>query len=74
MHYSKKKSWCETECKNSYAIGETEYVVKLEAFVLGGQRIDQKRKKGWCFFSPIPLIVTNSLSPSGLQDKVLYKL
>ena len=22
-------------------------VIKLEVFILGGQRIDQKRKKGW---------------------------
>ena len=22
--------------------------MKLEVFILGGQRIDQKRKKGWC--------------------------
>ena len=27
------------------AIGQ--YVMKLEVFILGGQRIDQKRKKGW---------------------------
>ena len=27
------------------AIGQ--YVLKLEVFILGGQRIDQKRKKGW---------------------------
>ena len=32
-------SWCETECKNICAIGEL--------FILGGQIIDQKRKKGW---------------------------
>ena len=42
-------SWCETECKNMYQ----KYVPlvkpnvkKLEVFILGGQRIDQKRKKG----------------------------
>ena len=29
------------------AIGETEYVMKLEVFIYGGQRIDQKRKKEW---------------------------
>ena len=23
-------------------------LMKLEVFILGGQRIDQKRKKGWC--------------------------
>ena len=28
------------------AIGETD-VMKLEVFILGRQRIDQKRKKGW---------------------------
>ena len=28
------------------AIGETE-CMKLEVFILGRQRIDQKRKKGW---------------------------
>ena len=39
-------SWCETECKKKYAIGETE-LMKLEVFILGRQRIDQRRKKGW---------------------------
>ena len=29
-----------------YVIGET-YEMKLEVFILGGQRIDQKKKKGW---------------------------
>ena len=29
------------------AIGETD-VMKLEIFIIGRQRIDQKRKKGWC--------------------------
>ena len=28
------------------AIGE-QNVMKIEVFILGGQRIDQKRKKGW---------------------------
>ena len=42
IHYSKKLSWCAKIC----AIGETE-LIKLEVFILGGQRIDQKRKKGW---------------------------
>ena len=32
------------ECK--CAIGE-QNVMKLEVFILGRQRIDQKRKKGW---------------------------
>ena len=31
-------SWCETECKN---------ICHFEVFILGGQIIDQKRKKGW---------------------------
>ena len=35
-------SWCETECKNM-----CQSVMKIEVFILGGQRIDQKRKKGW---------------------------
>ena len=35
-------SWCETECKNVPLD-----VMKLEVFILGGQRIDQKRKKRW---------------------------
>ena len=32
--------------KQNAKIGETE-CKKLEVFILGGQRIDQKRKKGW---------------------------
>ena len=39
----KKMSWCETECKNMCHWN----VMKLEVFILGGQRIDQMRKKGW---------------------------
>ena len=35
-----------TECKKKCAIGE-QNVMKLEVFILGRQRIDQKRKKGW---------------------------
>ena len=38
-------SWCETECKIC-AIGETE-CNETRVFILGGQRIDRKRKKGW---------------------------
>ena len=38
-------SWCETEMQK-YAIGETD-VMKFEVFILGGQRNDQKRNKGW---------------------------
>ena len=37
-------SWCETECKNVPLVKQN--VMKLEVFVLGRQRIDQKRKKG----------------------------
>ena len=42
MHYLKKMSWCDRNAK-IYAIGETE----CKVFILGGQRIDQKRNKGW---------------------------
>ena len=38
-------SWCETVCKIC-AIGE-QNVINCEVFILGGQRIDQKKKKGW---------------------------
>ena len=38
-------SWCETELQK-YAIGETE-CNEFEVFILGGQRNDQKRNKGW---------------------------
>ena len=31
---------------NLCAIGE-QHVMKIEVFILGGQRIDRKRKKGW---------------------------
>ena len=37
-------SWCETECKNA-PLGK-QNVMKFEVLILGGQRIDQKRKKG----------------------------
>ena len=46
MHYSKKNHGVKQNAKIC-AISETEYVMKLEVFILGGQRIDQKRKKGW---------------------------
>ena len=39
-------SWCENRNAKIYAIGETE-VMKFEVFILAGQRIDQKRNKGW---------------------------
>ena len=38
-------SWCETECKNVPSVKQN--VMKLEVFILGRQRIDRKRKKGW---------------------------
>ena len=43
MHYLKNMSWCETECKKNVPLVKQ----KLEVFILGRQRIDQKRKKGW---------------------------
>ena len=46
MHYLKNMSWYETECKK-YVPLVKQNVMKLEVFILGGQRIDQKRKKGW---------------------------
>ena len=39
-------SWCETECKKNVKLVK-QNVMKLEVFILGRQRIDQKRKKGW---------------------------
>ena len=39
-------SWCETECKKDVPLVK-QNVMKLEVFILGRQRIDQKRKKGW---------------------------
>ena len=41
----KKMSWCETEMQK-YAIGE-QNVMKFGVFILGVQRNDQKRNKGW---------------------------
>ena len=38
-------SWCETECKK-YVPLLKQNVMKLEVFILGGQRIDQKRREG----------------------------
>ena len=35
-------SWCAKIC----AIGEQNVASEMEVFMLGGQRIDQKRKKG----------------------------
>ena len=38
-------SWCETGMQK-YVPLLKQNVMKLEVFILGGQRIDQKRKKG----------------------------
>ena len=40
-----KMSWCETECKKNVPLVK-QNVIKFEVFILGRQRIDQKRKKG----------------------------
>ena len=42
----KKISWCETECKKNVPLVK-QNVMKLEVFILGRQRIDQRREKGW---------------------------
>ena len=42
----KKMSWCETEMQKYMPLVK-EDVMKFEVFILGGQRIDQKRSKGW---------------------------
>ena len=39
-------SRCETDCKKNVPLVK-QNVMKLEVFILGRQRIDQKRKKGW---------------------------
>ena len=39
-------SWCETEMQKYMPLVK-QYVMKFEVFILGGQRIDQKRSKGW---------------------------
>ena len=36
-------SWCETKCVPLVK----QNVKKFEVLILGGQRLDQKRKKGW---------------------------
>ena len=38
--------WCETEMKK-YVPLVRQNVMKFEVFILGGQRINQKRNKGW---------------------------
>ena len=39
-------SWCETEMQKCMPLVKQD-VMKFEVFILGGQRIDQKRSKGW---------------------------
>ena len=39
-------SWCETEMQKYMPLVKQD-VMKFEVFILGGQRIDQKRNKGW---------------------------
>ena len=39
-------SWCETEMQKYMPLVK-QNVMKFEVFILGGQRIDQKRNKGW---------------------------
>ena len=46
MHYSKKICHGVKQNAKICAIGE-QHVMKIEVFILGDQRIDQKRKKGW---------------------------
>ena len=42
----KKMSWCETEMQKYMPLVKHN-VIKFEVFILVGQRIDQKRNKGW---------------------------
>ena len=39
-------SWCETECKKNVPLVK-QNVMKLEVFILGRQRIDQKKEGMW---------------------------
>ena len=39
-------SWCETEMQKYMPLVK-QNVMKFEVFILGEQRIDQKRNKGW---------------------------
>ena len=39
-------SWCETEMQKYMPLVKQD-AMKFEVFILGGQRIDQKRSKGW---------------------------
>ena len=45
MHYLKKCHGVKQKCKNMPLVKQN--VMKFEVFILGGQRIDQKRNKGW---------------------------
>ena len=46
MHYLKKKCHgVKQKCKNMPLVKQN--VMKFEVFILGGQRNDQKRNKGW---------------------------
>ena len=47
-------SWCETEMQKYMPLVKQD-VMKFEVFILGGQRIDQKRSKGWSDTNPITL-------------------
>ena len=38
-------SWCETEMQNMPLVKQN--VMEFEVFILGGQRNDRKRNKGW---------------------------
>ena len=42
----KKMSWCKTEMQKYMPLVK-QNVMKFEVLILGGQRIDQKRNKGW---------------------------
>ena len=46
INIKKKMSWCETEMQKYMPLVK-QNVMKFEVFILGGQRIDQKRNKGW---------------------------
>ena len=37
-------TWCETECKKKYAIGE-QNVMKLEVFILGNKELIRRERK-----------------------------
>ena len=45
MHIKKKCHGVKQKCKNMPLVKQN--VMKFEVFILGGQRNDQKRNKGW---------------------------